>query len=267
MEEAKINVLTAEIVKNEQITKDTWQMTLDPGFDFDVTNISPGQFVCLQPLASDSVMARPFSVSMISTFNCTFDILYRTVGKNTLQMRQLVKGQSIKFRGPLGNSEIIDPSPYEEVWLIGGGIGIAPLLFFEKVITEYQDHRARVFYGGKDINEMMNLDLITPEPVEIATEDGTLGFKGFITDLFSERIIMRLGKILVITCGPSPMMKKVAEICEQNNVDCYVILEKIMACGICVCLGCSIKTTQGMKRICHDGPIFNAKEVIWNELG
>jgi dihydroorotate dehydrogenase electron transfer subunit len=167
----------------------------------------------------------------------------------------------------LGRSGIINPAPYDEVWLVGGGIGIAPLLFFEKVITEYQDHRARVFYGGKDINEMMNLDLVTLEPVEIATENGTVGFKGFITDLFSEKIIERSGKILVITCGPNPMMKKVAEICEQNEVDCYVILEKVMACGIGVCLGCSIKTTQGLKRICHDGPIFNAREVIWNELG
>lgn len=262
----KINVLTAKVIKNAPITKDIWLLTLDPGPDFDVTKLSPGQFVCLA-LETDSVMARPFSISTISTFNETFDILYRIVGKNTEQMRRLVKGQNIKFWGPLGKAEIIDPTHYDEVWLVGGGIGIAPLLFFEKVISEYQGHSTRVFYGGRNINEMMNLDLVTPEPVEIATEDGSVGFKGFITDLFSKKIIKRTEKILVIACGPNPMMKKMAEICEQYKVDCYVILEKIMACGIGVCLGCSIKTTKGMKRVCHDGPIFDAEEVIWNELG
>ncbi|MBN1325681.1 dihydroorotate dehydrogenase electron transfer subunit [Candidatus Falkowbacteria bacterium] len=267
MEENKVIVLPAEIIKNEQVAKNTWQMTLYPRFDFDVTNTSPGQFVCLEPLASDSVMARPFSISMISTSKSTFKIIYRVVGKNTLLMSKLKNGQTIKLWGPLGNSEIIDSRLYDEVWLIGGGIGIAPLLFFEKVISEYQEHIARVFYGVKDVLEMIPLKVYTPEEVQIATEDGLINFHGLITDLFAQKIISKPAKLLVITCGPNRMMQKVSEICQQYNTECLAILEQVMACGIGVCLGCSIKTTKGMKRVCHDGPIFKAEEVIWNELG
>lgn len=267
MEENKVQVLMAEIVTNVQIAKNTWHMILDPGSDFDVTNTSPGQFVCLAPLASDSVMARPFSISMISTSRGTFKIIYNVVGKNTWLMSQLKKGQTIKFWGPLGNNEIIDSRLYDEAWLVGGGIGIAPLLFFEKVISEYQEHIARVFYGTKDILEMIPIEVYTPEEVQIATENGSTNFQGQITDLLAQKIISKPAKLLVITCGPNRMMQKVSEICQQYNTECLVILEKVMACGIGVCLGCSIKTTKGMKRVCHDGPIFKAEEVIWNELG
>ena len=267
MKRNKIKVLLAEVAKNEKVAKDIWQLTLDPGPDSIVTEMSPGQFVCLAPLSSDSVMARPLSVSMISTSNGTFKILHKVVGKNTLLMSQLPKGQKVKFWGPLGKSEIINPDHYEEVWLIGGGIGIAPLLFFERVLSDFQGATARVFYGNRIKDEIIKLNLYTHKKVEIATEDGSVGYKGLITDLFAKKVKYRSKeKRLVITCGPDRMMQKVAEICQQAKLDCYVILEKVMACGMGVCLGCSIKTTSGMKKICHDGPIFKAEEVIWDEL-
>jgi len=266
---AKIRVGLATICSNQQKTTDVFELVLQAeNQDFDLTKIDPGQFVCLAPLAQESSMARPFSIAMVSTFHNTFSILYKVVGENTKLLSQLKKGDQIKFWGPLGNGFIPDPDVYDEVWLVGGGIGIAPLCFMEKVVAEYQEGRTRIFYGSRTKDDVIPLTFYTGEHFEIATDDGSFGVNGFITDLFGSFADEARGQnILVITCGPNIMMSKVAEICAKHNFDCYVILERIMACGIGACLGCSIKTKSGMKRICHDGPVFPAEEVIWNELG
>jgi len=266
-EEKKVKVGWATIQGNKERAKKIFELILKPeDDDFDVTEMEPGQFVCLVLLAAVSVMARPFSVSMISTSHGTFSILYRVVGENTRLMSQLKINDQIKFWGPLGQG-LIPPEPdgYDEVWLVGGGIGIAPLRFFEKVVAEYQEGIVRVFYGNKTKAEIV--PLYCQEVNEVATDDGSAGYHGLVTDLFIQNLITsRPEKLLVVTCGPIPMMKKVAAVCSQQKVDCYVILEKIMACGMGVCLGCSVKMKSGMKRICHDGPVFPAEEVIWDEL-
>jgi dihydroorotate dehydrogenase electron transfer subunit len=102
----------------------------------------------------------------------------------------------------------------------------------------------------------------------MATDDGSAGFRGFIPEAMGPFLrASSRARIMVITCGPKIMMRKVAELCQKFGFDCYVILESVMACGIGVCLGCSVKMLSGQKRICHEGPIFNAKEVDWNALG
>ncbi|MCX6745045.1 MAG: dihydroorotate dehydrogenase electron transfer subunit [Candidatus Parcubacteria bacterium] len=269
MEQEKTQVCEAVVVSNKPKAKDIWELKLDPGDDFDVTAFLPGQFVCLAPLDSSSTMARPFSIANISTSNGTFFVLYKVIGKNTELMTKLASGDKVKFWGPLGQGFLPCSSPdpdYDEVWLVGGGIGIAPLIFFEKVMTEYQDRLVRVFYGNKTKDEIIPLDLYTQEPLTITTDDGSAGYKGFVSDVFASFIqAAKNEKILVITCGPNVMMAKVAELCEQAGIECQVILETVMACGLGVCLGCSIKTASGMKRICHDGPVFPAKEV-WDVL-
>jgi len=266
-EEKKIFVRDAHVVNNRSLLHTIWEIVLEPT-DFDVVDFMPGQFVCLEPLNKNSAMARPFSVSKISTFSNTFSLMYKVVGYNTDLLTTWHQGARLKFWGPLGNGFIPDPQSYEEVWLIGGGMGIAPLRFFEKVISEYQEGIAKVFYGAKSNGEIVELRLHSDYALSIATEDGSVGYHGLVTDLLNEKLLENdFQEILVITCGPKPMMQQVAEMCAATNTDCYVILERIMACGIGVCLGCSVKTTQGMKCICHDGPVFDAKEVMWDELG
>lgn len=266
MDESKITVCQATVVSNEPVAENTWKLVLAPEDHFEVTKCSPGQFVCLEPLAKSSTMSRPFSISIISTSRGTFSIMYKVVGENTKLMCQLKEGQKIKLWGPLGSNEVIEISDYDEVWLVGGGIGIAPLRLFDKVITEYQDGKVKVFYGNVTKTDIVDLNLYTDELLEISTDDGTAGYHGLITDLLAQKLLeLKTGKILVLACGPNAMMQKTVELCQQVDIDCYVILEQIMACGIGSCLGCSIKTKSGMKRVCHDGPIFNAKEVIWDE--
>ncbi|MCX6740600.1 MAG: dihydroorotate dehydrogenase electron transfer subunit [Candidatus Parcubacteria bacterium] len=267
METWKIQVGEAVVVSNILKAKDTWELELNLGNDLDVTAFLPGQFVCLAPLDPSSTMARPFSIASISTFNGTFSLLYKVIGKNTELMARLAVGEKVKFWGPLGQGFLPNTDEYDEVWLIGGGIGIAPLIFYEKVVSEFQGGIVRVFYGNKTGAEIIPLDLYCQEPLIIVTDDGSIGCQGFVTDVVQAYMkVANEKKILVITCGPKVMMRKVADICQQAGQDCYVILETIMACGLGVCLGCSIKTSSGMKRICHDGPVFPAKEVIWDEL-
>jgi dihydroorotate dehydrogenase electron transfer subunit len=267
MEENRITVCQAEVVSNAQKAKDIWELKLDPGDDFDVTAIMPGQFVCLAPLDPSSTMARPFSVATISVSRNTFSLLYKAAGKNTELMTKLPQGEKVKFWGPLGQGFLPDSTTYDEVWLVGGGIGVAPLIYYEKAISELQGGIARVFYGNRTREEIIPLDLYTQEPLALTTDDGSEGHKGFVTDILADFVKAAMGqKILVITCGPNIMMAKVAEICQQADIECYVILETIMACGLNNCKGCTIKTTAGMKSVCHDGPVFLAKEVIWDEL-
>jgi len=265
MTEKKIDVNWAGVVSNQRLAKDIWEIVLDAG-EVEVIDFNPGQFVCLEPLEKSSAMARPFSISRINALDNYFSLIYKVVGLNTKLLSLLSKGAKIKFWGPLGNG-LLPPLIYAENWLIGGGLGIAPLRFFERLISGNPDRIAKVFYGAKSKDDIIQLGWRKEELLEVATEDGSVGYHGLVTDLLNQKILeSHFQEILVITCGPKPMMKQVAELCTASKIDCYVILERIMACGIGACLGCSIKTTKGMKRVCHDGPVFKAEEVIWDEI-
>jgi dihydroorotate dehydrogenase electron transfer subunit len=267
--EHNISVIPAKVVSNESLAKDTWELVLDPGDHFDVASIFPGQFVCFQPLDPDSAMSRPFSVSMISTSKGLFTVLYKVIGKNTKLMSQLTEGAVINFWGPLGKQrDLAFMQNYQKVWLVVGGIGIAPMIYFERMLTEILGADTRIFYGNQTKADIVPISTYAiDQTVDIATDDGSAGFYGFVTDLFKLEIAKESNKrILVLTCGPNIMMQRVSEICQQQGLDCYVMLERTMACGIGVCLGCSIETQAGMQKICEDGPIFKAEEVIWHEL-
>jgi len=269
--EKSIQVKEAVIRGNEKCARDTYLLTLDGNV---LGEISPGQFVCLQPLSSSSAMARPFSFFRFNEFH-QLQILYKVVGENTSLMSQLKTGQEIKIWGPLGK-DIGRPhydKDYDQVWFVGGGMGIAPLNFMAADFKHGGSlFNGKVFYGFKTNKDIPNVHLefgLGPRESYYVTEDDSGRYQGLVTDLFVQKILENPGKkILVITCGPKPMMRKVAEICQKQRLDCYVIIETIMACGIGVCLGCSIKMQSGeMKCVCRKGPVFNAKEVDWDALG
>ena len=269
MAKKKIHVCQAQVVANEQLTQDCWALTLWPEKSLKATMFFPGQFVGLEPLAGQSTMVRPFSIAQINDLNNWLTIWYKVVGTNTQLMTHLHPQQSVKIWGPLGQKPFLFTDTYQadEVWLVAGGIGIAPLAFFERVIVESQNGLARIFYGVKTVKDIIKVEIEThsaEETIEIATEDGSVGYKGFITDLLAERLRQVKGqKILVITCGPNVMMKKVFELCQSYCLECFVLMESLMACGLGQCLGCALMTTQGQKHICLDGPLFKASEVIW----
>jgi NAD(P)H-flavin reductase len=171
-------------------------------------------------------------------------------------LAELRPGEEAELIGPLGNywgqAELSkDTAKAGPVALVGGGIGIAPLLAY----ALEPEKRPFDFYAGFRTGSF-GLENIKPRSLIIATEDGSQGLKGRIPDFFTPS-----GYSAVFACGPEPMLKAVADSCIAGGVPCFISMEKRMACGVGACLGCTVKTVGGNRRCCADGPIFNAEEI------
>jgi dihydroorotate dehydrogenase electron transfer subunit len=230
----------------------------------------PGQFVnvkCSPGL--DPLLRRPISLHRIDRQRKLIELLYEVVGKGSELLAKYSAGQELDLLGPLGNGFKRDPQKKIHI-LVGGGMGSAPLLGLAEELKQ-PGHDLYIVLGAR------NQELILEEPllkvltdqVLIATEDGSRGKKGLVSELMINLIDNRLSlSDLLITavyaCGPRPMMKAVAEIAQQKNLDCQLSLEERMACAVGACKGCATKVKDGYKMVCKDGPVFDAKEIIWN---
>ncbi len=184
MTDQQMECWEAEVSRNIQLAKEVFEIEIS--CPFDVRRFLPGQFVSIAPLAQSSCLSRPFSLYKTSNtnFGNFFSIMVRTVGKNFELLSELKQGMKIKVWGPLGNG-FVSESYYDEVWLVGGGIGIAPLCLFDKLISAYQRRKCSFFYGDQSKDKIIPLRYFTEANIEIATDDGSFGFPGFITELFS----------------------------------------------------------------------------------
>jgi len=227
----------------------------------------PGQFI--QIGAQGCLLKRPFSICDVNGAKVV--VLYKIVGKGTAAMARLIKGDQLDAIGPLGKPFSRIPAWYRRIF-VGGGVGVPPLYFLAKA---YRGTRKldRALIGARTKNDI----LYAPEfkkigiAVEMATEDGSAGQKGFVTGPF-QKLLASLDDndkkhSVVFTCGPKGMMKAVAEICEPAGVTCIASLEEIMGCGIGVCMGCVVKVKQDgdffYKRVCREGPVMETDKIIW----
>ncbi|MFH1826086.1 MAG: dihydroorotate dehydrogenase electron transfer subunit, partial [bacterium] len=223
----------------------------------------PGQFVNIRCSEDyDPLLRRPFGVHKTSKENKTFEVLFEVVGKGTELLSKHQVGQELDVLGPLGNGFQIDKNKKVAI-LVGGGMGIAPLL--ELGIREQRiGNRIIVLIGAKTKHKVLCekefKDLGTE--VIVTTDDGSYGKKGFVSDVLLE-LLKSPKETTIYACGPKPMLQTVAKIAEQKNVSCQVSMEARMACGIGTCLGCVIQTKNGYKKVCDDGPVFEAKEILW----
>lgn len=210
----------------------------------------PGQFYMLRGWeAYDPFLPRPISISYIEEDTICF--LYEKRGKGTHIISKLNPGDRLELLGPLGNG--FDLNVEGNIALISGGIGIAPMVYLAKVLKGNID-----FYCGfKD--EAYYIDEIKEyaRKVFISTENGSLGHKGLITDIFAAEKYD-----VVFTCGPLPMMKKLWAMVD-NKENLYMSMENRMACGVGACLGCAIETKNGIERVCKEGPVFSGGEVLF----
>jgi len=237
----------------------------------------PGQFVHIR-CSKDCypLLRRPLSIHRIDKEKGEIFILFQVVGEGTKLLSQRAVRDDLDILGPIGNGFNIYPKS-QKILVVGGGIGVAPLLaLVEESIN--QGKEVRVLIGVLKREMVISEDIYKSleAKVDIATEDGSYKYKGSVTDLLEE-VIIREGWIpdQIFACGPKPMLKKVAEIASNTNINCQVSLEERMGCGIGVCLGCvcKIKTKNKkedkvkyeFKRVCVDGPIFKATEVIWDD--
>ena len=222
--------------------------------------IKPGQFV--QALVTESpstFLRRPLSIHDIDFDLNTISLLVQIAGPGTERLSRLSPGERVNLIYPLGNSFSL-PEKGEKVLLAGGGCGMAPLLYLGRKISE-SGIKPQFALGFRNRSRILEHDeFMKLGTVHLATEDGSEGYKGFITDIpaFREESWDR-----IYCCGPEPMMKAVAASCRDRNILCEVSLENLMACGMGICLCCIVPTTSGNLCSCTDGPVFNINDLQW----
>ena len=236
----------------------------------------PGQFIHIK-CSKDNypLLRRPISIHRIDKEKGEFYILFQVKGTGTNLLTQRAVGDDLDIMGPIGNGFTIYPES-KKIIIVGGGIGIAPLLALaEKSLAEGKELRVLVGASKKEMviseESIKNLGA----KVEVATDDGSYMYKGLVTDLLEKTIKEGWLADQVFACGPKPMLRKVADITSRANIYCQVSLEERMGCGIGACMTCvckiKIKEKQTdredyqYKRVCIDGPIFDASEVIWDD--
>lgn len=241
--------------------------------------VKPGQFVMLRLLeGSDPVLGRPFAVYDVELETGRVDVIYAVVGKGTRRLAKLRVGDSVGLWGPLGNGwqAAARLNSAKKVVLVAGGVGHAPFyLEIKRILALPEESRPELtfVYGGRTRGRMSCVDEFQALGCDarFATEDGSLGTKGFVTELlpslFPEDFDPRDGQILA--CGPGPMMRAVALWAQKRGIECWTSLESPMACGMGICYSCVVEWKQDdgtwdYRRTCVDGPVFDASRLNWN---
>ncbi len=244
------------VISNQQVGRDLWEMEfLAPGV---AAESNPGQFVHIRVGDDhDPLLRRPLSLYDADRDRGGITLLYKIAGRGTQLLSKYAPGQFIDVMGPLGRGFNLVHG--RRVMLVGGGVGIAPLLFLARELKA-RENEITVFYGSSSSDEMCSLDRFIKLGVDIksATMDGSAGFKGLVTDMMKDSIDPQ-SMDYIYTCGPEPMMAEVAGYAGQHGIAGEVSLEEYMACGVGACLGCARKlkeTDDAYVKICKDGPVF-----------
>ena len=245
----------ARVISQKQIGTGIYDLTLQ------TEEIAPaakaGQFVSLYCKDGSRLLPRPISLCGIDRQNRTLRLVYRVAGKGTEEFSGLEEKDEVKILGPLGNGfELLE----KKAFLIGGGIGIPPMLQLAK---ELNCEKTAVLGYRDELFLLEDFKAICD--TYIATEDGSAGTKGNVLDAIRENA---LSADVIYACGPTPMLRALRDYANEHNMECYISMEERMACGIGACLACVCKskekdghTNVHNKRICKEGPVFNAKEV------
>ncbi len=253
--------IKTKIAVHKKIKGNYWHLEFESAVI--AKNAQPGQFVNIK--VSDGLeplLRRPISIHKVK--GNKISILYEVVGAGTKILSQKKPGEFLDIIGPLGNGfdykRVVKTKKGKNI-LVAGGMGLAPLVFLAEKI---ESSKPLVLIGAKTkeqilcAQEFKNLDCT----VKIATDDGSLGFKGKVTDLL-KNVLEQTQPQDLFCCGPHLMLKAISEIAHENKINAQLSLEEHMACGIGACLGCAVSTKAGYKSVCKDGPVFCAKELTW----
>lgn len=242
--------LESNILLNHKISEDIFEMKVE------LKNITePGQFFMLRKNDSPTFLSRPLSVYY--TDKKTVSFLYQIKGKGTQVFSLMNPGDKIDIMGPLGNSFNTDFCG-KKTAVVSGGIGIAPMVYLAQELLK-RDNSVDFYCGFKGMPYCTDI-LDKKIKVFVSSQEGVAGHHGLITEIFNPSAYEN-----VMTCGPVPMMKIVANMCKEKNIPCQVSMEQHMACGMGACLVCTCETEHGIKRVCKDGPVFDGKELIMND--
>lgn len=252
-------VLNLRLVSSERINDKYVLLKLTD--ETPLPEILPGQFVEVRVDGSTSTfLRRPISVNFVDYENNLLWLLVATIGDGTRQLGCLKQGDVVNCVVPLGNGFTIPASGDAKVLLVGGGVGVAPLLYFGKKLKD-AGLEPTFLLGARSAKDLLMLDEFKKYGrVYVTTEDGTAGEKGFVTQ---HSLLQHESFTQISTCGPKPMMVAVARFAQQADVYCEASLENMMACGLGACLCCVEKTTEGNLCVCKEGPVFDVKRLTW----
>jgi dihydroorotate dehydrogenase electron transfer subunit len=251
--------------------KEIFQIHRDCSFlkltlDGEIPEIFPGQFVQIKVEDSSATfLRRPISIHFVDRVNNELWLLIQAIGDGTRKLAASKAGDRLSLVYPLGNyftfpdewdTPLIEANPL----LVGGGVGVAPLLYLGAQLS-VSGHKPSFLLGAKKKADILQIaEFEKYGDVYFTTEDGSAGEKGFVT---GHSILQSQKFDFIYTCGPKPMMMAVAKYAKQNNIECEVSLENKMACGIGACLCCVEKTVYGNTCVCTSGPVFNINQLTW----
>ncbi len=259
------------VLWNQQVASNCYRLGL--GCPDGYGNAVPGQFVMLQAEATHTpLLRRPFSIfGHIGHADRPegVELLYKTIGRGTRQMAQLTPGQTVDLLGPLGRGFRISTEVKQRLYLVAGGIGVAPIRFLAARLKTVgvQLSGCRLFLGGRSSEELLcREDFVAMGiPVTVTTDDGSSGEQCLITDPL-ESAIEADSPDMIFACGPHGMLQCVAGMALRHQAACQISMETMMACGMGACLGCAVLAADpkaGYRHACVDGPVFDARDVIW----
>ena len=224
----------------------------------------PGQFVSVYTKDASKLLPRPISICEIDKDAKKLRLVYRVTGEKTgtKQFSELKAGDTVPVIGPLGNGFPYEKAEGKKVFLMGGGIGVPPILELAK---QMKCEEKQIVVGYRDAHTFLKEEFEQNGKLYISTEDGSVGTKGNVMNAIQENA---LDADMIYACGPTPMLRVIKAYAEEKKIECYISLEERMACGIGACLACVCKTKEKdahsnvhNKRICKDGPVFLSTEV------
>jgi dihydroorotate dehydrogenase electron transfer subunit len=269
---------TAMILSNAEVSPGYWRMRLTAPPEF--CRATPGQFVMVRVSgAIDPLLRRPFGIFDVgmhvpvqsgAVAQPYFEMLYRVVGKGTAMLSALHGSDLLDILGPLGTGFTLGGAG-EEKLIVGGGVGLAPLYMLARELVKQSP--VRLFAGGRTRDDVLCITEFERLGVECytATEDGSLGECGLVTEALIRRLDSLEGRATIYACGPHGMLAAVASIAAERNIPCQVSLEGYMACGVGACLGCVAPgrdhsaETPDFRCVCTEGPVFDAGELKWRD--
>ena len=223
----------------------------------------PGQFISMYTNDGTKLLPRPISICEIDKEKGALRVVYRVTGEQTgtKQFSEMKAGDTIPVIGPLGNGFPLEKAEGKKAFLMGGGIGVPPILELAKQLN----CEKQIVMGYRDANTFLKEQFEANGTVYVSTEDGSVGTKGNVMDAIREN---GLSADIIYACGPTPMLRAIKNYAESNGIECYISLEEKMACGIGACLACVCKSKEKdhhthvhNKRICKEGPVFLSTEV------
>ncbi len=246
-----------KVLENKRLNDDVFLIVL--GSKNQLPPMLPGQFVQVKAESEKVFLRRPFSIHDVDYAENNFSLLVQIVGEGTKAISKMTKGDMVDVIYPLGNFFSM-PVDGQKPLLIGGGVGVAPILFMARYLVN-KGFKPDILLGFRDIKRVIEYEqFIEIGKVFVTTEDGSLGIKGYVTN---HHALYSGIYDIVYCCGPEPMMKAVSAICKNKGINCEVSLENMMGCGIGACLCCVVDTVKGNVCTCTEGPVFNVNQLRW----